>query len=496
MQDNTLLASVDLGSNSFRLEVGKFEHGQIQRMEYLKETVRQGGGLDEEKMLSLQAMQRGWDCLARFAERIANFEPQHVRAVATQTLREAKNRDVFIQKANEILGFPIDIIAGREEARLIYLGVAHMLPQSDEKRLVIDIGGRSTELILGQGYQSLVTESYQIGSVGWSMKYFANGDLSAKAFDKARVAACALLGEAASLYPRSAWQIAYGSSGTASAVADVLAAAGFAPGVIDRAGLHWLLERLIKAGHADKLHFDGLREERKAVIGGGLSTLLALFDVLGLEELHISDGALRQGVLYDLLDRELDETDTRAATVARLAKGFGVDLQQAQCVRASALYFYEQLQPSSSQKAHSDAWRLLGWAAELHEIGTRISHNYFHKHGAYILENADAAGFTETEQSLLGLLVLGQRGKLRKLEVNLHDLAFVQKLLCLRLASIVCHARNQPDIAALRLQQQKRGFKLLHSAAWQHKHPQSYHLLVEEAAHWQRAGWGLDLQLN
>ena len=496
MQDNTLLASVDLGSNSFRLEIGKFEHGQIQRMEYLKETVRQGGGLDEEKMLSLQAMQRGWDCLARFAERIANFEPQHVRAVATQTLREAKNRDVFIQKANEILGFPIDIIAGREEARLIYLGVAHMLPQSGEKRLVIDIGGRSTELILGQGYHSLVTESYQIGSVGWSMKYFANGDLSAKAFEKARVAACALLGEAASLYPRSAWTIAYGSSGTASAVADVLQAAGFAPGVIDRAGLHWLLDRLIKLGHTDKLDFEGLREERKAVIGGGLSTLLALFDVLSLEQLHISDGALRQGVLYDLLDRELDETDTRAATVQRLAKGFGVDLQQAARVRQSVLYFYEQLQPSSSQEAHSDAWRLLGWAAELHEIGTRISHNYFHKHGAYILENADAAGFTEAEQGLLGLLVLGQRGKLRKLESNLNELGFVQQLLCLRLATIVCHARNQPDIAALRLQQHKRGFKLLHNAAWQHKHPQSYYLLMEEAAHWQRAGWGLDLQLS
>jgi exopolyphosphatase/guanosine-5'-triphosphate,3'-diphosphate pyrophosphatase len=218
MQNGTLLAAVDLGSNSFRLEIGRFDHGRIHRIEYLKETVRQGNGLDADRNLSVEAMQRGWDCLGRFGERLAGFKKDQVRAVATQTLREAVNREDFLKRGQKILGFPIDVIAGREEARLIYQGVVHLLPQSDERRLVIDIGGRSTEMVLGKGLDALKMESYGVGSVGWSMKYFPDGQFNARAFELAEIAAKAVLDESVTTYRSLAWDAAYGSSGTIGAV--------------------------------------------------------------------------------------------------------------------------------------------------------------------------------------------------------------------------------------------------------------------------------------
>ena len=213
MQNGTRLAAVDLGSNSFRLEIGHLDHGQIHRTEYLKETVRQGSGLDEERNLTPEAMQRGWDCLARFGERLAGFKKHHVRAVATQTLREARNRAEFLTEAERILGFPIDVVSGREEARLIYQGVAHSLPQSTERRLVVDIGGRSTELILGTGFEAQVMESYRVGSVAWSMRYFPDSQFTPSAFRMAEIAAKAVLDEALNAYRPSTWDVAYGASG-------------------------------------------------------------------------------------------------------------------------------------------------------------------------------------------------------------------------------------------------------------------------------------------
>ena len=244
------LAAVDLGSNSFRLEIGRVEHGHFVRTEYLKETVRQGGGLDDNRNLTKEAMQAGWDCLARFGERLAGFAPSEVRAVATQTLREARNRDAFLQRANAVLGFPINVISGREEARLIYQGVAKILPQSSERRLVIDIGGRSTELILGQGAQPQEMESFRVGSIAWSTRYFPDGQFTKKAFAVAEVAATAVLDEALDKYHPSLWDNAYGSAGTFNAITDVLAAAGWPAGAITRDGLEWLIDRSI-LGYAE-----------------------------------------------------------------------------------------------------------------------------------------------------------------------------------------------------------------------------------------------------
>ncbi|MDO8343434.1 MAG: exopolyphosphatase [Cellvibrio sp.] len=498
MQNGTRLAAVDLGSNSFRLEIGQLDHGQIHRTEYLKETVRQGSGLDADRNLTSEAMQRGWDCLARFGERLSGFKPTEVRAVATQTLREARNRDVFLSRACEVLGFPIDVISGREEARLIYQGVAHMLPQSEERRLVVDIGGRSTELILGQHLTAQVMESYRVGSVAWSMKYFPNGQLTTAAFNMAEIAAKSVLDEALSTYRRDTWDVAYGSSGTMGAVADILTAAGWPAATVTRDGLEWLVDKLIKAQHCDRVRLVGLKEDRRAVIGGGVSVLRAVFDLLSIDHLYPAQGALRHGALYDLLDREDGQSDLRTTSMKRLASNFGVDFPQATRVANVASTLFFQLQ-TSMHTTSSDITRLLknlNWAAQIHEIGCQISHSEYHKHGAYILDNADAAGFDLPELHRLSMLVLGHRGKLKKLDTELGNAVFMHQLLALRLAVILCHARRDIDIKGLRLEAASdsvRQFVLTCPPGWAQLFPQSAHLLREEALAWQKTNWTLVL---
>ncbi len=493
MQNGTLLAAVDLGSNSFRLEIGRFDHGQIHRAEYLKETVRQGNGLDESRNLTTEAMQRGWDCLARFGERLSGFRKPQVRAVATQTLREARNRDVFLARANQVLGFPIEVISGREEARLIYQGVAHLLPQSDERRLVVDIGGRSTELILGHHFEAQVVESYRVGSVAWSMRYFPDGAFTEQAFAQAEIAAKAVLDEALTAYDRGRWDVAYGSSGTIGAVADVLALSGRPGGIVTREGLDWLREQLLSARTADRVRLEGLKEDRRPVIGGGLSVLLAVFDLLGIDELHAAQGALRHGALYDLLDRERGESDIRSTTVQRLARKFEADAAQSQRVGKVARHFLRQLRPDDDPAELEKLERELEWAAQLHEIGSVISHSDYHKHGAYILDNADAAGFAQPELHRLGLLVLGHRGKLRKLGADFEDDEFVHQLLCLRLAVVLCHARREPDLKGIQIQALRREVTLTLRADWMKAYPQSAYLLRAETIAWQKTPWVLDV---
>ncbi len=498
MQNGALLAAVDLGSNSYRLEIGRLEHGHVHRTEYIKETIRQGNGLDENRNLSLEAMQRGWDCLARFAERMSGLEKKNVRAVATQTLREAKNRDLFLEQASVILGFPIEVISGREEARLIYQGVSHLLPQSKENRLVVDIGGRSTEIILGQNLNPSVMESYRTGSVAWSMKYFKEDVFSAAAFEKAEIAAKAELDEAVTLYPKESWDQAYGSSGTIGAVCDVLFANGWNPDEITRSGLAWLKKSLIRAGDSSNLRLEGLKDDRKAVIGGGISVLKAVFDILEIDTMHYAHGALRHGVLYDLIDREDEHYDVRSITITRLQKAFGVDTQQSKRVSLVANHLFDQLNiKETDQSEQSKLKKKLSWASDLHEIGMVISHSDYHKHGAYILDQSDTPGFTIPELHRLGLLVLGHRGKLRKLNINFDDEGFCQQLMCLRLAVILCHARREPDYKNLKIKASKKSPKTVDleiSEQWIQAYPQSFHLLYIETQSWLKTSW--DLKVN
>lgn len=490
----TLLAAVDLGSNSFRLEIGRFEGGQIKRVDYLKETVRQGADLDAERNLKPEAIERGIKCLQRFGETIKGFPQQHVRAVATQTLREAKNRGYFIALAQKALGYPIEIISGVEEARLIYQGVSRLLPQSSERRLVIDIGGRSTEFILGQQFTAKTTDSIRVGSVAWSLKYFPNGELSEKNFYRAEIAAESFLDAVAETYSQTHWDIAYGASGTVGAIADILVAEGFAAGIVTRKGLDWLRNTLIKAKYPDKLKLAGLRDDRKAVIGGGLSILLATFDLLNIDEMQVATGALRHGLLYDMIAQDNDDiVDIRDTSVKLLANRFSVNTTHASNVQETALFLYAQLASDLSQASEltKAQTKTLSWAAQLHEIGWAISHTEAHRHGAYILDHTELMGFSQAELHRLSLLVLGHYGKIKKLEGVFDDKGLVAKLVCLRLAVILCHSRNKPALKGMQFRMHDQSMQLYITQAWCKKYPQTAYLLEEEIISWQKTNWSL-----
>lgn len=300
VDDDRPLAAIDLGSNSFRLEVARCERGRLRRVEYVKETVRLGAGLDESSRLSDAVMHRGWECLTRFAARLGGIDPRRVRAVATQTIREASNRAEFLAGAQTRLGVPVDVISGREEARLIYAGVSLFLSPPDEARLVFDIGGRSTEIIFGQGPQPERMESYRVGSVELSMRCFGDGQLTAAAFETARMAAETALGDAATLLAGANWRSVHGAAGTVGAVSDILRAEDMGDGTITPQALSQLVDRVLRAGHVNRLVLRGLQDNRRPVIGGGLAMLQALCHVLGLERIERARGALRHGVLLEL----------------------------------------------------------------------------------------------------------------------------------------------------------------------------------------------------
>jgi len=483
------LAAIDMGSNSFRLEIALLQGGQYKRQTYLKETVRLGAGLDGENMLTEAAMERGLECLRRFALRLHGFDPQRVRAVATQTLREARNRDAFLQRAQEALGFAIEVISGREEARLIFAGVAR-LQASSAQRLVIDIGGRSTEMILGRGLKPEVAESFQVGSVGLSLRFFPDGRFTPEAFRAAQVAAGAELEEALTLFKPSMWKQALGSSGTVGAVSQILAASGMTDGRITPNALRWCMDECLKAGHVDKLKLPGLKDDRRAVVGGGLCILYTLLTQFGIGELMPAKGALRQGVIFDLAERlgassgDAPRLDMREASVLALQQRFGVDTAQATRVQAIAATLHRRLQP----RAPREIQRELSWAAALHEIGMMVSHHDHHRHSAYLLSHVDAPGFSQSQLRRLGELALGQRGGLRKLESHFGDESLLNQIMALRLAVILCHARTDIDIRALRLLRTGNRVEMKLPRRWLTEQPRTLFLLREEAQAWQRAG--------
>lgn len=483
------LAAIDMGSNSFRLEIAQVPHGRYRRVDYLKETVRLGAGLDANGLLTEEAALRGLACLARFAQRLKGFAPGQVRAVATQTLREARNRDAFLARAQTVLGQPIEVISGREEARLIYAGVARLQP-SGLPRLVIDIGGRSTEMILGHGRKPLRAESFRVGSVSLSLRYFGDGRLTEQAFRAAQVAAGAELEEALEPFAAVHWEEALGSSGTVGAVSQLLAASGITDGRITPEGLRWLMERCLQAGRVERLALPGLKDDRRAVIAGGIAILYTLAAHFGIEALQPARGALRQGVIFDLDERlhaaalEQDGHDIRDASVRELQRRFMVDTDQARRVASVAEALYEQAGPKGAPEAR----RELLWACALHEMGMMVSHHDHHRHSAYLLGHVDAPGFSQSQQRRVAELVLGQRGGLRKIEAALTQEAFAWQVLCLRLAIIKCHARGEVRTDALALRRSGAAARLDFGADWAATHPRTLHLLHEEAEAWSRGG--------
>jgi exopolyphosphatase/guanosine-5'-triphosphate,3'-diphosphate pyrophosphatase len=483
------LAAIDMGSNSFRLEIGQLIDGRYRRIDYLKETVRLGAGLDNNGLLTEEASRRGLACLQRFALRLNGFLPSQVRAVATQTLREARNRDAFLVAAQADLGLPIEVISGREEARLIYAGVARLQP-SRVPRLVIDIGGRSTEMILGHGRTPVRAESFQVGSVSLSLKYFGDGRFTEEAFRQAQIAAGAELEEALQPFAAIHWQEALGSSGTVGAVSQLLASSGITDGRITPEGLRWLMEQCLRAGKVEKLALPGLKEDRRAVIAGGLAILYTLAAHFDIAALLPARGALRQGVIFDLDERlhatalRQDGHDLRDASARELQRRFMVDTEQAERVTRVA----QALFASAQVRAPVETRRELLWACALHEIGMMISHHDHHRHSAYVLDHVDAPGFSQSQLRRVAALVLGQRGGLRKVEDSLVREDFGWQVLCLRLAIIKCHARGEVSFDAMRLRRNGAMAELSFAPGWTDTHPRTSHLLNEEVAMWERGG--------
>ena len=486
-----LLAAVDLGSNSFRLIVGRVEDtasgSQIYPVDALREPVRLGAGLSRDKYLDRASQARGWSALKRFGERLRDFHPDHVRAVATNTLRVAKNAADFLGEAENALGFPIEVIAGREEARLIYAGAAHSVPANAGQRLVVDIGGGSTEFIIGLGYDPLIMESLYIGCVSHSRQFFPSGNVDEYTMRQAELAASREIQIISSQFRLAGWDQAIGSSGTARALAELLEAnnlndSGVTHG-ITRGGLERLKRALIKAENANRLKLVALKGDRIPVLPGGLSIMLAVFNELGIDYADTTDGALRLGVLYDLLGRSHHE-DMRAVTVEGFMRRYGVDRAQADRIGQLAVGFYAQLEPEPSQ-ARDEANTFLGWAAALHEIGLTISHSAYHKHSAYIASNADMPGFSRTDQARLAMLVLGHTGKLGKL-AQARDVEW-RLLFCLRLAVLLCRRRAVLNLPTITLTDTD-GYGVRLPKAWVDENPLTDYSLIQEAAEWAKLG--------
>lgn len=485
-----LVAAVDLGSNSFRLQVGRVIDNQVYPLDSLKETVRLASGLRPDKLLDDPAQDRALAALARFGERLRGFEPDAVRAVATNTLRVAKNAPTFLSRAEAALGFPIEVIAGREEARLIYLGASHSLPAAAHKRLVVDIGGGSTEFIIGKRFEPQLMESLYMGCVSYSLRFFPDGHVDKKRFREAEIAAAREIENIAQIYLAAGWKEAVGSSGTARAIADLLEQNNLNPdGVagLTREGIDRLKALLLRAGGVEHLGLAGMRADRMPVLPGGLAIMSAVFSSLGIEHMTYADGALRLGVLYDLIGR-FHHDDRRDATVAEFARRYQVDRKQAARVEQLALQLFDQIDGGPSEEREHDR-HFLAWAARLHEVGISIAHSAYHKHGAYILTFADMPGFSKQDQGRLALLVLGHRGKLEKVtSLPARDPSW-GLLLCLRLGVLLNRPRVECDCPRLQIFGTGKGYRLELPASWLKANPMTAAALEEESAAWQRLGF-------
>lgn len=476
------IAAVDLGSNSFRLQLARVVDDHLIFHDSLREVVRLGAGLSEDKMLSDEALSRAIECLNRFGERLRGLPSQAVRAVATNTFRVAKNSPQLLKAAQDALGFPIEIIAGREEARMIFVGVSHSLPKADHKRLVIDIGGGSTEFIIGQGLEPLEMESLYMGCVSYSLRFFMDGKITEEAFERAQIAAATEIQSISKNFKSKHWQEAVGSSGTARTLGEVLRLNGLTDGAVTLDGLHQLRQTLIKSKDVKKIQLNGLSADRSAVISGGLAIMIAAFEGLNIEKLTVANSALREGVLYELLGR-MQHDDTRDATVNSFMRRYHVDREQVKRVQMLALALLSQVQHKLSMEVEI-AKQYLVWAAKLHEIGVSIAHGGYHKHSAYIVENADMPGFSKMEQESLGFLVRAQRRSLSKLQMP--PLSDDRSALVMIFRLAVLFHRNRLDIKPpeLNLAWHKAGFGLDVEVGWLANNPLTDAELANEIAYW------------
>jgi exopolyphosphatase/guanosine-5'-triphosphate,3'-diphosphate pyrophosphatase len=481
----TDVAAIDLGSNSFHMVIAQIKNGQLKIIDRLREPVRLADGLDESGRLDEEAQLRALACLERFGQRLVNVPQGCVRAVGTNTLRAAQNGPEFIGKAEQLLGHPIEVVSGTEEARLIYQGVLNSLALDEKKRLVIDIGGGSTELIIGKGVKPSLMESLSMGCVSVSRRYFKDGVISAAAWEKASLFALLELEPKIAIYRKLGWDIAVGASGTIRAIDKVIQTAGWEHEGITLSALRRMQRALLEAGNINRLKMSGLSQDRAAVFPGGVVILLACFEALGIKQMRVADGALREGLLSDLLGR-ISHNDVRSQSVQHLAARYHVDMDQAARVAKTAQRCLKQAARDWNLDYESCA-RWLAWAATLHEIGLDIAHNQYHKHGAYVIENADLAGFSLQEQKLVALLVLAHRRRFPVKAVNDLRQSMIKVIqglaILLRLATLLHRSRNSEELPVFKLKAEKKTLSVTFPKQWLAAHPLTRADLEQEAGY-------------
>ena len=494
LPDGELLAAVDLGSNSFHMVVARAVLGQLRIVDRIKEHVRLAEGLDGEGGLSEEAFLRAHDCLERFGQRLASIPQGRVRAIATNTVRQLRQPQNFLMPAEAALGHEIEEVSGREEARLIYLGVAHGSPPGDRHRMVIDIGGGSTEFIIGSGFQALERESLQMGCIATTRRFFADGKLSGKRWKQARTDITAEFQQFASTYRHLGWQELYGSSGTIKAIGEIALAMKLTRGSITDSALATIREKLLGYDRIDAIRMPGLESDRRPVIAGGLLILDAAFAELDLKRMLVSENALREGVLYDILGRG-SEHDPRDIAIQALAERYDVDREQAARVENTALALFDRV--AADWQLNADDRRLLGWAAGVHEIGLAVAHSQYHQHGAYLIEHSDIEGFSRTEQQFIAALVRNQRRGLHLESLGaLTDRLAVAALHCAQLLrlSVLLHRSHDPEqIGFGGLRASDNGLLLTLSNAWLSAHPLTQADLDTEVDYLREKGRSLEI---
>jgi exopolyphosphatase/guanosine-5'-triphosphate,3'-diphosphate pyrophosphatase len=488
------VAAVDLGSNSFHMIVARFENDQLVIIDKLKEMVRLGAGLQQDKTLNEETAERAIDCLQRFGQRLRTLPQGAVRAVGTNTLRQVRDNS-FLERAQSALGHPIEIVAGREEARLVYLGVANGIDTGDQKRLVIDIGGGSTELIIGKRFEIYNRESLHMGCVNFSQRFFEDGEISKTSMGKAILGGQLEIRPVKQQFNADHWKIAIGSSGTIRAIRSVVFEMGWSSKGISRSSLKQLRTLMIEQGHVEALDIKGLSAERKPVFAGGVAVLSALFKSLNIEQMSVSDEALREGLLYEM-QGQLQDEDVRDKTVKRLSERYGVDKSQARRIDNTARQILSQVS-ENWQLQSMEYSELLSWAARLHEVGLTISHSQFQKHSAYILENADMSGFSRQQQRLLGVLVRNHR---RKLQVDTYDAqpedireSVLRLSIILRIAVLLHRGRSNDNKSKLTTRVEDKHIYLNFPDDWLAEHPLSIMEMEQEAKYLKQVGYKLSI---
>ncbi|MBI5611044.1 MAG: exopolyphosphatase [Deltaproteobacteria bacterium] len=489
------LAAVDLGSNSFHLVIARVLGGELSVVDRLRESVRLAGGLGPGDRLNDETIERAVAALGIFGQRIGHMPVGSVRAVGTSTLRKASNAGDLLERARTALGHPIEVVSGREEARLIYLGVAHSIADNPGRRLVIDIGGGSTECIIGERFEPLLADSLDMGCVRYTARFFADGELSKTAFSQAETAAGLELQPIERRYRRIGWEHAVGSSGTVESIAAVLHETGWGRGGITASGLDKLKKALLQAGKVSRVQLPGLRPDRAAVLSAGVAILAAAFEALHIQRMTVSEGAMREGVLYDLLGRIRHE-DMRDRTIAALGERWHVDVEQAGRVERTALQLWKLAQRPWDLGGDGPR-QLLAWAARLHEVGLAVAYSGYHKHGAYLVAESDMAGFSRDEQRAVAELIRGHRRKLApsfKQRQGPTGEATLRLTVLLRLAVLLERARSSKPLPTLGVECEKQGLLLKVPQRWLDEHPLTFADLQRERE--DLAEVGFDLQVR